>query len=812
MKTERSLLLPFPPSVCPKSRSLGPRQMDTTDDLVFTEDVVGGTEEPNAGKVNDIIDTHLENSNAIIKSSEPAIGNELLVAPTNAGEGIEHDRIVDELEGSTNHNQQIETIPDEKQIDDATTNVSVNDDMMLDFGDFGIIPDTQVNTNFNDSEIADNFDLLGFGSPGKIFPSSNDATTNNEDLSNTTQVLSNVETSGDEAIIFPDGNENENGIADTLINIHHHDRGSVPNNLSSTTKEKKGDSDIDQTTAPAMSQEQQTNGMDATNTLIADDDSTLATSPLMSVAETNSKQLVGREENVDGNSSLSVANEPVEERTEEEDEWLSMGLGLGDALRQIVALTDERDLALVICQEKDDRRTKVEALFNEVQSRLEAEMNRRAESDSELRRTRESMKLYDEKLKAYESMKVNLEKVNSSLVTMAAEKSKVESEVGKLREMMEESEQKEAVLSNRLNEAKKKEANKASTAGRLDAENEQLKEDLEKTQSQLDEAMKAKSKLEANMEKLKAKAVERVKQAETALAEERELNEERKKKMKTFVETKAEEVKVAKERTGDMQKELDETRASLRSSRDREEVLQKELDATRIKNRELQRDMDRMKRSSEELHEAGNKVEQELEKYASETEEHKKKRMSAKHEIMQMVRTLESERAVSAKLKEAVKFTLTPKALSQQELLTECLRDFEIELERLAAKIGKDLQPSAEKTISVREFASSNGTDAVENHDIPMKPKKSRTSKTDVDTERLLSNLEHETQHVSKKIMALAGDIERMRSLLNDENMFSCMSYFSNILAGTGEAKHQRLTDRSDSSIYQEENNTGRFV
>jgi predicted nucleic acid-binding Zn-ribbon protein len=130
----------------------------------------------------------------------------------------------------------------------------------------------------------------------------------------------------------------------------------------------------------------------------------------------------------------------------------------------------------------------------------------------------------------------------------------------------------------------------------------------------------------------------------------------------------------------------------------------------------------------------------------------------------------------------------------------------------LAAKIGKDLQPSAEKNCPVRENSSSNGTDAVENHDIPMKPKKSRASKTDVDTERLLSNLENETQHVSKKIMALAGDIERMRSLLNDENsMFSCMSYFSNILTGTGEAKHQRLTDRSDSVNY-EVNNTGRFV
>lgn len=762
--------------------------MDTTDDLVFTEDNADVTEEPNAVASSTISLNNIDSDyfTAIIKSSEPE--PEILVTPSDADTRIDHDHTV-EMGGSAIHNQQIET--------------SVGD-MMLDSGDFGIISDTQI-------EIADNFD---------------------------------VETSGDATIISPDGNDQmrENGSADANANIHHHESGSDSiNKFSSTTKEEKGEINIeanerliveaarleskslesdtlvevlDNTQTTIIFQEQQTNSMDATNTLIGDDESTLATSlaisRLMSVAETNSQQLVGREENVDGNVSLAVANESVEDRTEEEEEWLSMGLGLGDALRQIVALTDERDLALVICQEKDDRRIKVEALFNEVQSRLEAEMNRRAESDSELRRARETMKLYDEKLKAYESMKDNLEKVNSSLVTMAAEKSKVELEVGRLREMMEESEQKEAVLSNRLNEAKKKEANKASTAGRLDAENEQLKEDLERTQSQLDESMKAKTKLEANMEKLKAKAVERVKQAETALAEERELNEERKKKMKTFVETKAEEVKVAKERTGDMQKELDETRASLRSSREREEVSQKELEATRIKNRELQRDMDRMKRSSEELHEAGNKVEQELEKYASETEEHKKKRMSAKHEIMQMVRTLETERAASAKLKEAVKFTLTPKALSQQELLTECLRDFEIELERLAAKIGKDLQP-LEKTNSVCEIASSNGMDAVENHDIPMKPKKSRASKTDVDTERLLSNLEHETQHVSKKIMALAGDIERMRWLLNEETMFSCMSYFSNILAGTGEAKHQRLTDRSDSANY-EENSTGRFV
>ena len=172
------------------------------------------------------------------------------------------------------------------------------------------------------------------------------------------------------------------------------------------------------------------------------------------------------------------------------------------------------------------------------------------------------------------------------------------------------------------------------------------------------------------MAKLKSKAVERVKQAETALSEERELNEERKKKMKVFVETKAEELREAKGSTNDLRKELEETRSSLRSSRDREEAIHIDLEAARLKYRELQRNLERMKRNSDQLHLAGNNLEQELEKSANETEEHKKKRISAKHEIMQMVRLLESERSVSAKLRESVKFTLTPKVSQQSRIPT----------------------------------------------------------------------------------------------------------------------------------------------
>jgi len=498
----------------------------------------------------------------------------------------------------------------------------------------------------------------------------------------------------------------------------------------------------------------------------------------------------------EANPISSVYAEP---HTEEETEWLSMGLSLGDALRQIVALTDERDSALAICQEKDDVATQAESLLVEVQVRLEAEMNRRAESDSKARKLLETMKAYEERLESYEKMEDELEAAQANLVTTVSEKSKLELEIAKLREVRDESERKEAVLSNRLNEAKKKEANKSNTAGRLELDNEELRANLESTKAELESTSKAKAKLEGTMEKLKTKAVERVKQAETALKEERELNEERKKKMKVFVETKAEELREAKESAVDMQKELQETRSSLTASREREESIQKDLETARLKYREVQRDMERMKRNAEALHSMGNNLELELEKSANETEEHKKKRISAKHELMTMMRTLEVEKGVSEKLRESMKFTFAPKAQSQQQLLSECLRDLEQELDRLSIKLGKSLPPQPQ-TDDSGPSKNEEGMERTESNGSGKKTRRGRASKADMDTERLISNLEQETQSVSKGIMSLVSSIERMRILLDEGNAFNCMAFFSNQLGlaiGTGEARHQRLGDET---------------
>ena len=103
------------------------------------------------------------------------------------------------------------------------------------------------------------------------------------------------------------------------------------------------------------------------------------------------------------------------------------------------------------------------------------------------------------------------------------------------------------------------------------------------------------------MEKLKKKCVDRVKMSEAALVEERNLNEERKKKMKVFVETKAEELRAAKTANDELRAELTETSGALKSVRGKLEHMTKQFDHVSTKNRELTREMNWLKKNSEQL-------------------------------------------------------------------------------------------------------------------------------------------------------------------------------------------------------------------
>ena len=432
----------------------------------------------------------------------------------------------------------------------------------------------------------------------------------------------------------------------------------------------------------------------------------------------------------------------------------------------------------------------VPSVLAELQDSLQHQMTIRAEVEAKLRKIATENDQYKAKLEEYSNMEDKIEETSACLTRTIAEKTHLEQEIEKLRDGRDDLERREAVLSNRLNDSKKKEASKSSVAGRLEEENTDLLTDLRNAKSDLKNVTAQKEKLEHSMDKLKKKCVERVKLSEASLIEERNLNEERKKKMKVFVETKAEELRTAKSGNDELRAELKETSGALSSVRGKLELMTRQYDNASTKNRELAREKNRMKKNSDQLHQLGGSLEMELQKSTQETEEHKNKRLTAKHELMTILRKLEAEQTVSGKLRESIKFTFTPKALSQQQLLDESLQDFESELLKLSRRLGRPLPPSTHSNLrSIEDDNRSNGSgEGAHEYE---SGKKKANSRSEWDTSRLLSNLENETQRVSKGIMAFNNAVERLNVVLDTSGEKTCVStlndMFSVIAAATSE-------------------------
>jgi chromosome segregation ATPase len=343
-------------------------------------------------------------------------------------------------------------------------------------------------------------------------------------------------------------------------------------------------------------------------------------------------------------------------------------------------------------------------------------------------------------------------------------------ELHKLREEREELLRKEVSLTSRLNAAKMKESDKSNLAEQYESEIKAVEDELKSTKSALVEMTTSKQKLEQQLEALKASSNERVNHAEHALAEERRLNEERKKKMKVFVENKAEELRQAKEENDALQLEVNQANSSLLELNNRWKQVQAQYVQSQSRNRELQMDLNRIKKDSENLHRVGDTLEMKLSKSATETEEHKNKRLAAKHELMTVLRSLENEKKQTARLRDTIKFTFTPKALSQQKLLQENLDDFESQLQKLGQRLGKPIPPSTASGLDSSETESANDND----------------TSSDTDIERLIAKLERETQAVSQCIMELSGNLERMNVVLDSNADRTCVSVIAELLLTGG--------------------------
>jgi chromosome segregation ATPase len=224
--------------------------------------------------------------------------------------------------------------------------------------------------------------------------------------------------------------------------------------------------------------------------------------------------------------------------------------------------------------------------------------------------------------------------------------------------------------------------------------------------------------------------------------------------MKVFIETKQEEIRLGKVQTDELTAELEQTNRLLREQTSRWKQLHAQWAQSQTRNRELQRDLNRIKKDSDDMHKIGDKMEMKLSRSAQETEEHKTKRLTAKHELMTVLRTLEGEREVSCKLRDSIKFTFTPKALSQQQLLKESLQEFEVELQNLSGRLGRPyLSPTDPPNLFSADDSADGQTNdvaSVTNDEDADEAESVLKNKSAIDSTHLISNLENETPRVSQ--------------------------------------------------------------
>jgi len=437
---------------------------------------------------------------------------------------------------------------------------------------------------------------------------------------------------------------------------------------------------------------------------------------------------------------------------------------------------------IVADQMKEDQDFATQTLIMDLQTAVQEHLNGREDAIERAKKSEGRVKHLEESLKSKKALETELKETKVLLESVSSDREHLLAELEKLRTNRDDHERKQIVLSNRLNDAKKKEAVKANLAEKLEDEIRVLKHELESVRVKLGKTEAVKKKLFEENSSIKGKYEQQLKKLESNVSEEKRLNDERKKKMKAFVENKQEELRDARSQNDELNLELSQTNRSLREHHSRWKQLHAQWVQSQTRNRELQRDINRMKKESENMSRLGDRMNEKLSQSAQETEEHKNKRMNAKQELMSLLATLETEREVSSKLQDSIKFTFTPKALSQQQILKESLRDFEQELENLSQRLGKTLPHMNATPVEMlddeeeEEDKGGNGN---------------RRSRSEIDSVHLLGNLEDETQRVSKCIMAMASKIERLHMLISQRGDRSCATVLTDILSGVAIASEE---------------------
>jgi DNA repair exonuclease SbcCD ATPase subunit len=422
-----------------------------------------------------------------------------------------------------------------------------------------------------------------------------------------------------------------------------------------------------------------------------------------------------------------------------------------------------------LCQQKEEV-----SKMDSMQENLQIQMTAKAEAENKARSAYDRI----QQLELENDKKIiDLKVAHQQLVETRETIVEKDQELEKVRSERDEYERKATVLTTRLNAVKKKEAVKVNHVDEIEDDLKVALNELEQTKSDLEQALTEKTLFEQKLLYTEKLSKEHIDHLENALKEEQKLNEERKIKMTEYVEKKAQELRQIKEENDSLQVELTQNNRSLVDLNNRWKQLHTQWVQAQTRNRELQRDLHRTKKDSENLHKQGDTLEMKLSRSTNETEEHKNKRLAAKQELMSVLHTLENERDLTAKIRDVIKFTLTPNVLNQQKVVKELIEEFGVALEKLSIRLGKPLLTLPSDTTQ-DEAPSNNG---LNNRTINSAYGEGTTTNSDIIL--VVEKLENESQRLSDAISAVATNVDRLLAVVHASGDRTCFTVLSELVS-----------------------------
>lgn len=432
----------------------------------------------------------------------------------------------------------------------------------------------------------------------------------------------------------------------------------------------------------------------------------------------------------------------------------SASKGGADAVSKVKSLEDSlakatkelKDAHTALSNTKGELEMK-NGILNDLQENLTGAINTKGEQENDI-------KLLEGKIRAcnimLEEERNKVKAAEKRASDVEKEKASLAPDTERLKAKVAEFEKKEASNMARLNEAIKREN---LMARERDEKMNQADHEIEKANAAEQQLTRMMLKVQEADDRTSEEAALRA-AAEEELAKGKELLKEMKKNMKSYVEKQKSETEgMKKERDDALQKNVN---LEGYSKRVKELGTELELEKARGDNAEL-----RVK----QLLEKEIKKEQDLKKEREEAADNKAKRITAKNEIMGLLKTLDQEREIASKVSDAMKYNLIPKAQKQYKDIESATASLNADLSKLVKRLG-----SKQKLGDVGEFSKS-ASEKKSTLGLMLKNQN-------------LSDLDTEMERITAGLTLLCSNVERFSFIVDEEGGGSCLDSILNIVMG----------------------------